>query len=150
MGRYFEEYTGATCCRELSLDIDGKKTYIAHGDFFAKLSLASILKRPFFYRIMDMLGPTLTWVVAASMRPVISRKKKSYNERVRNIFRSYAREKFSEGYDVVILAHSHIPDRLEIDQGSSVKQYFNTGDLAQYSSYVLYESSSGFSLKIPG
>lgn len=150
MGKYFEEYTGTTCGRELILDIEGRKTYIAHGDLFAKLSLANILKRPFFYRIMDVLGPTITWVVAASMRPVISRKKKLYTEKIRNIFRSYALEKFSEGYDVVILAHSHIPDTMALNQESSVKQYLNTGDLAQYGSYVVYESSSGFSLKTLG
>jgi hypothetical protein len=45
------------------------------------------------------------------------------------------------------LAHSHIPDVLEVKEHGSVKQYFNTGDLARYGSFVTYETSSGFSLK---
>jgi UDP-2,3-diacylglucosamine hydrolase len=150
MGAYFEAYTGAECTREISLDIDGRKVFVAHGDAFARLSLANILKRPFFYKIMDILGPAITWGIAAMMRPLISRKRKEYSDTVRDIFRSYAMIKFSEGYDVVVLAHSHIPDVLEINEGSVAKKYLNTGDLAQYASYVVYQSSSGFSLKTCG
>lgn len=147
MGKYFEEYTGATCTRELTLDVEGKKVFIAHGDGFSKFSLARFLKRPFFYRIMDLLGPTVTWGVVTLMRPVLSRREKGYSEEVRNVFRSYARTKFAEGYDVVILAHSHIPDILETDDATGKQKYFNTGDLVRYSSFVLYETSTGFSLK---
>ncbi len=59
MGKYFEDHTGITCARELTIDIDGKKVYIAHGDGFSRFSLARFLKRPFFYRIMDLLGPAV-------------------------------------------------------------------------------------------
>ncbi|MDD3845146.1 MAG: UDP-2,3-diacylglucosamine diphosphatase [Syntrophorhabdaceae bacterium] len=150
LGKYFEDYTGVTCATELSLDIDGKRVFLAHGDGFARLSLGRLLKRPFFYGIMDFLGPDLTWSIATLMRPLLSRKSKGYNEMVRDVFRSHARTKFSEGYDVVILAHSHIPDIVEIGDGPAKKRYLNTGDLVSYASFVSYETSSGFSLRTLG
>ncbi len=150
MGRYFEEYTGVACATEMSLDIDGKKVFLAHGDGFARFSLARLLKRPFFYRIMDLLGPGLTWRVVTLVHPFLSCRNKKYSEVVRDIFRSRAREKFSEGYDVVILGHSHIPDILETGDGPGAKRYLNTGDLATYASFVSYDSSAGFSLKTLG
>lgn len=147
MGKYFEDYTGVTCARELTLDIDGRKVFVAHGDGFSNLSLVRLLKQPLVYRIMDLLGPAATWGIAALVSPFLSRRKKGYSEVVQNIFRSYARTKFSEGYDVVILAHSHIPDMLEINDNPAKKHYLNTGDLVKYSSYVFYNTPSGFSLK---
>lgn len=150
MGRYFEDYTGATCTAEMSLDIDGKKVFLAHGDGFASLSLVRFLKRPFFYRIMDLLGPGMTWRVVTLVRPFLSHRSKKYSEVVRDIFRSRARSKFSEGYDVVILGHSHIPDILDVGDGPAGKRYLNTGDLATYGSFVSYDTSTGFSLRTLG
>jgi UDP-2,3-diacylglucosamine hydrolase len=147
MGDYYEKYTGIACRQDLALECEGKKVYIAHGDGFARLSLARVLKHAFFYRVMDMLGPSLTWTIASLSRSFLSRSRKSYSEAVRTIFRDYSRQKFSEGYDIVILAHSHIPDSFEVREAGSVKQYFNTGDLARYGSYVTYDTASGFSLK---
>lgn len=147
MGKYFEDYTGVTCARELTIDVEGKKVFVAHGDGFSRFSLARFLRSSFVYRIMDTLGPKATWKIAMMVQPFLSRKNKAYSSVVQNIFRSNARKKFSEGYDVVVLAHSHIPDILETDDGTSRKQYLNTGDLAGYASYVEYETASGFSLK---
>lgn len=147
MGDYYEKYTGVVCRQELTLECEGQKVYIAHGDGFAHLCLARALKRPFFYRIMDMFGPSLTWTIASLCRPFLSKSRKDYNETVRDIYRDYARQKFAEGYDVVVLAHSHMPDAFEVRDGNSVKQYLNTGDLTQYGSFVAYETSSGFTLK---
>jgi UDP-2,3-diacylglucosamine hydrolase len=150
MGRYFEDYTGVACVTEMSLDIDGKKVFLAHGDGFADHSLARLLKRPFFYRIMDLLGPGLTWRVVTLVRPFLSHRNKRYSEVVRDIFRSRARRKLAEGYDVVILGHSHIPDILEIGAGPAAKTYLNTGDLATYASFASYDTSTGFSLRTIG
>jgi len=150
LGKYFEDYTGVTCATELSLDIDGKKVFLAHGDGFASLSLVRLLKRPFFYRTMDLLGPKLTWSAVTLVRPFLSRRNKGHSDMVRDVFRSNARMKFSEGYDVVILAHSHIPDILEMGEGPAKKTYLNTGDLVTYASFVSYDTSSGFSLRTIG
>ena len=147
MGDYYEKYTGIACRQELTLECEGRKVYIAHGDGFARLSLARALKRPFFYRVMDIFGPSLTWTIASLCRPFLSKSRKDYNETVRDIYRGYAGQKFAEGYDVVVLAHSHMPDTFEVSDGGSVRQYLNTGDLARYGSFVIYETSSGFSLK---
>ena len=150
MGKYFEGYTGVNCAKELSVDIDGKKIFVAHGDMFSRYSMARFLKRPFFYRIMDALGPALTWNIAMLVHPFLSRRKKGSDERVRDTYRSFALMKFSEGYDVVILAHSHIPDVYEVDGTPCGKLYLNTGDLVACRSFVSYETASGFLLRSYG
>ena len=38
MGPYFESYTGVRCARSLSLDLDGKRVFLCHGDAFRPLS----------------------------------------------------------------------------------------------------------------
>lgn len=147
MGKYFGDHTGVKCARELTIEIDGKKVYAAHGDGLSRFSLARFLKRPFFYGLMDRLGPAATWNIAMLMHPLLSRRRKGHSEAVRGAFRAFAQTKFSEGYDVVLLAHSHIPDVFEANDGAAEKIYLNTGDLVTSESFVFYETSSGFSLR---
>jgi hypothetical protein len=107
----------------------------------------TMLKSNLAARVMDLLGPGLTWSIAMGARVFLSKKKKGYNKKVRDRFREYARKILDEGLDAVILAHSHMPDRLEHNSGERKAIYPNTGDLLKHSAYVSYESSSGFEIK---
>lgn len=147
MGDFFENYTGIHCAHNVLMDIEGKKTYISHGYEISKFYLTKFLKTPFVGRIMDVLGPSLTWSIASAAGIFLSSRKKPYNHKAKNLFREYAIKKFEEGYDALILGHSHVPDVFEQQSGDRVKQYLNTGDIIQYCSYVEYSSASGFELK---
>jgi UDP-2,3-diacylglucosamine hydrolase len=147
MGRFFEDYTGITCRQSITIDLDGKKVFISHGDGSGLFCLGSILKTRFIYAIMDFLGPLLTWKIARVAGFFLSRKTKPHNEKVKNIFRKNAKKKLNEGYDAVIFAHSHMPDKAEFEAGKKKKVYLNTGDFGGSSDYVLYDSDAGFTLK---
>ena len=82
-----------------------------------------------------------------SARIFLSNKKKPYNNKAFNLFREYALKKFNDGYDVVVLGHSHMADKFEHQSGGGIKQYFNTGDIIRHCSYVEYNSATGFELK---
>jgi UDP-2,3-diacylglucosamine hydrolase len=144
MGAFFEHYTGITCNRSMTVHLDDKKIFVAHGDASGPFCLGSMLKNRLIYSIMDILGPVRTWKVASTAGFFLSRKIKPYNEKIKNVFRENARKKLDEGYEAVIYAHSHIADRCEFDRQDGKKTYLNTGDFEKRLDYVLYDSSTGF------
>jgi UDP-2,3-diacylglucosamine hydrolase len=149
MGSFFEKYTGIKCMDDLTIDIDSKKFLITHGYQIRKNYLVKILKTPFIYGIMDMFGPGLTWKIAAISGTFLSNKTKHFNKRdgVTDLFRRFARGKLDDGYDAVILAHSHMPDKMEYNSGNTIKHYLNTGDIIKSSTYVEYNTETGFEIK---
>ncbi|MCX5813278.1 MAG: UDP-2,3-diacylglucosamine diphosphatase [Proteobacteria bacterium] len=147
MGSFFETYTGIKCMDELTIDIDNKKFLITHGYQIKRNYLVKALKTPFIYGIMDMFGPVLTWKIAAISGAFLSRKTKPFIKNVMDLFRQFALKKFDDGYDAVILAHSHIPDKMEYNSENTKKYYLNTGDIIKSSTYVEYNTETGFEIK---
>jgi UDP-2,3-diacylglucosamine hydrolase len=147
MGRYFQSCTGVICAREADRDIEGRRVFIAHGDAYDRLTLEKLLRSRLVYGVMNVLGPTLSWKTAMWLRYILSKRKKPQKVTILNRYRKYARAKLAEGYDVVILAHSHMSDMWEFNSGGQDKMYLNTGDLAEYGTYVEYESGTGFRVK---
>jgi UDP-2,3-diacylglucosamine hydrolase len=148
MGPFFSSYAGVTCAGSLTIEIDGKKIFLSHGDETANVALRTILKAPFTYAVMDALGPALTWKVAMACRVFLSKRRRRYSRHVRDTFRAYAKRKLDEGYDAVVLAHTHMPDSVEYGSGETKKIYLNTGDLIENFTYVEYTTASGFALRI--
>jgi UDP-2,3-diacylglucosamine hydrolase len=147
MGPYFESYTGIRCVRSLSLDLDGKHVFLCHGDAFRAFSLSRLLRSRLVYSIMDVLGPDLTWRIAMQCGRVLSKKHKAYDEGVRARFRRYGKKKLREGYDAVVIAHSHIADIESYDMDGKKKTYMNTGDIVESGTYGSYISGEGFMLR---
>jgi UDP-2,3-diacylglucosamine hydrolase len=152
MWSFFESYTGVKCMDYLTIDVDNKKIFAAHGHQVKDNYLVKFLKTSFIYSIMDQFGPRLTWKIAAISGIFLSRKKKPYNNNNNNnividIFRRFARRKLDEGCDAVVLAHSHIPDKMEYTSGDTIKYYLNTGDIIKSLTYVEYNTGTGFELK---
>jgi UDP-2,3-diacylglucosamine pyrophosphatase LpxH len=96
---------------------------------------------------MNLFGPELSWKIAMGVSKVMSKKKKGQSQKIKDRFREYAKEKLNEGYDVVILAHSHISDYVEYGSGETKKVYLNSGDLMKNSTYIEYTSESGFAVR---
>jgi UDP-2,3-diacylglucosamine hydrolase len=147
MGKFFETYTGIKCARSLTMDIDGKRTFISHGDEFINNPFLKVLKTPVTFGIMNLLGPRLSWKVAMGLSIFMSKKKKGQNQKVMYRFREYAEQKINEGFDAVIFAHSHISDYVEYDTGKEKKVYLNSGDFIKNTTYVEYTSESGFAVR---
>jgi len=147
MGSFFETYTGIKCVKNLTMDIEGKRTFISHGDEFYLNPVTRALKTPLTIGAMNLFGPRLSWKIAMGMSTIMSKKKKGQSPRVKSMFREYAKEKLNEGYDAVILAHTHIADYLEFGKGEARKVYLNSGDFIKKSTYIEYTSDSGFQIK---
>lgn len=143
MGSYFENLTGSKCSRNLTLTFDGLRIYVSHGDELAPTLLHKILRSRVSLKIMDSLGPKISWMVASAFSKVLSRKSKRKDEKTKSLYRGLAAKKLNEGYDVIIISHSHIPDEFVTPSGI----YMNTGDVIGDKTYVEYVTDYGFSLR---
>jgi UDP-2,3-diacylglucosamine hydrolase len=147
MGQFFESYTGVKCVDRLAINIDGKKVFLSHGDELGSPILRTILKSRVIYSVMDFLGPRLTWRIAMACRPLLSKNRKIFNPKTLNRFRRYGEEKLGEGYDAVVMAHSHMADIQKHMINGKTGTYMNTGDLIGASSYGVYATETAFTLE---
>ncbi|MCK4835621.1 MAG: UDP-2,3-diacylglucosamine diphosphatase [Candidatus Aminicenantes bacterium] len=142
-GKYLQKEVGIQCHDESHIfSIGNKKFFISHGDGLAKKDrgyriLKKIIRNPlsiFFYKtfISADLGIKLAKWTAHSNRTLIGKKKNYWSEE----YFQFARDKFEEGFDYVILGHLHVPTiRKEKDH-----IYVNCGDWISEFSYALYDT----------
>ncbi|MCJ7812116.1 UDP-2,3-diacylglucosamine diphosphatase [bacterium] len=120
--------------RPLDIQIEGKRFYIAHGDGLAKKDvkyrmLKKVLRFPFHIRLYRFLHPDLGFALA----DFFSRLSRNH-QKIKNIdeeYLDYARARFREGFDGVILGHTHSPQEYR----ESDKTYINTGDWMNHFTY---------------
>jgi len=123
-----------------TLNIDGKKVYIAHGDEIDH-SILTVLSRtilrsqsnPFVY---CLLHPKIGLAYARWIETIARNLADSMG--VISKFESFAQKKIvGEGYDIVILGHTHQARFKKIDSG----YYLNTGNWIDDYNYVIIENS---------
>jgi len=69
-----------------------------------------------------------------------SRSNYSRGIMVDNLQREFAKKKIENGVDIVMLAHSHIPEILEETTDDKKGLYANPGDWINEFSYLVYEN----------
>jgi UDP-2,3-diacylglucosamine hydrolase len=144
-GAYLEKEIGINCYKEhCEIEIDAKRFFIAHGDGYARKDrgyrfLKKIIRNPvsiFLYKtfISADLGMQIArWFSGASRRLVKIEKHAWAGE-----YLEFAREKFAQGFDYVVLGHIHFPMREE-QQG---KVYVNCGDWMFHFTYAKYNGNT--------
>ncbi len=133
----------------LDITIDKLKVHMEHGDIIDKKDTAyrvfrAILKNPVTLTLLDKINPFLLLKLSkkASKFSKIRLKNKK-NRHTERAFEIFAKKKIKEGFDVVILAHTHKPLIKKIDSGL----YINSGDFFKTFSYITYSTDRGFTLK---
>ena len=151
MGHFFTEVLKAEVCpSEKTIDFDGKKIYIGHGDL--------INRKEYSYRLWRwVLRSRLVKITANLMPPdllyrigmKLSQNSKKFPRKffdLKPIFRDFARDKWKEGYHGVILGHLHSPQLIEEEFNGELRFYANLGDWLTHNTYLVYEDK-GFKLK---
>ena len=84
----------------------------------------------FMYRLIppDLGIPLAKHVSQTSRGHTQKRPKESFLAE----YRSYAHQQLRSGEDIVIIAHTHVPEKVEFEEGL----YFNTGDWVENFSYL--------------
>lgn len=138
MGDYFSSQMHITVHRDFfDFEYEGKKLFAIHGDGLAPADggyrlLKRILRHPFNVWLYRKLPPDwaipLAKKVSGSSRNYTSRRDKDFLAD----YEAYAREKLTAGYDIVLIAHLHIPVIKQLAGGV----YINTGDFIEHFSYA--------------
>lgn len=152
---FFEEQLGMKVevhAEGAEMNLGEKRAFLSHGDLSnPKLIGYRIfrrgLKNPFTFRLIQFVGPKVSRWIARKMSA------RSYGRHQRNRakapppeFRTFARQKFLEGFEIVILGHSHFPEHVEEMVGGRRCLYFNVGDWRTHRSYLRFSPPETFEL----
>jgi UDP-2,3-diacylglucosamine hydrolase len=137
MGPFFTEFLGAEVYGDFAeLAVEGKRIYLSHGDIMDRSIGYRILRRflrsGVFRILVAALPPSFVWKAAGW-----SSKKSRGGERCEKIEKAIEKEAdkiLKNGFDCVILAHSHIAAVKEDGQ----KVYANPGSFRE-GNYLVYE-----------
>ncbi|MDQ7797713.1 MAG: UDP-2,3-diacylglucosamine diphosphatase [Candidatus Edwardsbacteria bacterium] len=140
IGDFLSRELGITVHRQsLALESGGKKMFLAHGDGLGKGDLGYkilkvVLRNPFTIWLYRLLHPDLAIPFAKWFSQV------SRNHLTRDMhldpgpMLEVAREKFAQGFDFVLLGHTHLPTVHE----ENGKIYINLGDFIASFSYAVF------------
>ena len=129
------------------------RAFIAHGDLsnprqWAYRAFRRILKNPLTYRLIEFVGPQVSRRVARKWSDLSYQK---YHDESQShpprTFRAFAHQKFLEGFEVVILGHSHFPEAVEERIDGKICFYYNVGDWAVHRSFLRFTPPGRFRLE---
>jgi UDP-2,3-diacylglucosamine hydrolase len=150
LGDFFPHDLGVRVYTEpIDVTIDGKRFWISHGDGLMKKDrgyrlLKRVLRNPLSVRLYGLLHPDLAFGTAAFFAK-LSRKHPAFPDRDSDYIEA-AEEKFNQGFDCVVLAHTHSPLFREKDGHT----YVNTGDWMRYFTYAVFEKGKMTLERWPG
>lgn len=120
-------------------NLENKKFYITHGDGIAKKDkgyrlLKRLLRMPILILLYRLLHPDMGFTIAN----YFSRLSRNYRH-IKNRdqeYIEYARQHFKEGYDYVVMGHTHRPQEYHENKHT----YVNTGNWMDMFSYGVYQN----------
>ena len=139
VGEFFQRQLGITYSEKpISVIHQDKRIYLHHGDGLIKKDvgyrfLRRILRNPINITLFRLIHPDIAFWIAKHT----SHQSRAYTTIKKFVnadldMQSFAQQKINEGHDAVILAHTHLPNKIELNGG----QYLNTGDWIKHFSYV--------------
>jgi UDP-2,3-diacylglucosamine hydrolase len=133
--------------------LQGRRVFIAHGDLsnpsqWRYRAFRRLLKNRWTFSLIELAGPSLSLRVA---RGLGDRSYQKYHHPDRSgppsAFKTFAHQKFLEGFEVVILGHSHFPDQMEEEIEGRKCLYFNVGDWMTRRSFLRFTPPEDFRLE---
>jgi UDP-2,3-diacylglucosamine hydrolase len=134
---------------DFSITLPGHRLWIAHGDLIDRDDRGYLLLRaatknaPFRAFVRAMPGSVVDWIGShssgASRKYTAGRVENEGTERLRRIYLEFAKAKVREGFDHVLVGHSHLRDHVPIEDGASRGEYLNLGFNAERLLYAVLE-----------
>jgi len=136
------------------IELNGSRVYLAHGDrvnsLLASKLYACLLRWKVSYTVMTWLGPRIVMRIAKTLSTISRQRGAKQGSQIASRLRDFAVRKVREGFDVVVLAHTHVPEVMAIKTAGRVGHYYNVGNWLSHFSYVRYNEKNGFSLEYFG
>jgi UDP-2,3-diacylglucosamine hydrolase len=137
LGDFLPKHLGISISREpVEVVHQGKRMFIAHGDGFAKNDsgyrlLKKILRNRWNIFLYRQIPPDISYPLARLMargsRDYVQKRDTGYLQD----YEDFASEKIKQGFDAVILAHTHVPVLRDLGEGT----YLNIGDFFRHFTY---------------
>jgi UDP-2,3-diacylglucosamine hydrolase len=152
LGSYMREELGIEVYkRSAEMELRGKRIFLAHGDRISPTLdhwiLSGFLRNKLTYRGISLLGSRLVMAIAHRWSASSRGRNMERSPVVIAQLRSFARRKVKEGFDAVILAHTHLPEAITMKEQGREGYYFNVGNWIKDFSYLRYNEKKGFSLE---
>ncbi len=125
---------------EMSIEVEGCRVFVAHGDALDRNFIPRVFRRLMRSRINGALFSLLHPDIGIGVARYIARRSRAQGAKPELVtaLREFARCKIADGYQVVIMGHSHIPERVEFPGGV----YLNVGDWLRNFTYGLLENGT--------
>ncbi len=128
-----------------------KRAFLAHGDLsnpkqWKYRIYRRLLKNRWAYGFIHFVGPGLSRRVAQRLSTMSYQKFHTPNQVPPPVFKTFAHQKFLEGFEVVILGHSHFPEEVEEWIDGRRCLYFNVGDWKNHRSFLRFTPPEHFQL----
>jgi UDP-2,3-diacylglucosamine hydrolase len=133
--------------------LEGKRAFIAHGDLsnpnqWRYRVFRRILKNRWTYHLIHLSGPNLSRRIARKLSEMSYQKYHvDADPNPPPAFRTFAHQKFLEGFEIVILGHSHVPEQVEEWIDGRRCLYFNVGDWKTRQSFLRFTPPEHFMLE---
>jgi len=152
LGTYMREELGIEVYESSTeMELDGKRIYLAHGDRISPTLdhwiVSGIIRNKFAYLVTSLLGPRIVMAIAHRWSASSRGRNMERSPVVIKQLRSFAQRKLKQGFDAVILAHTHLPEAITVKEQGREAYYFNVGDWIKDFSYLRYNEKKGFSLE---
>ncbi len=148
MGEFFTETLGASVHpNSAGLMLDGKRVYLSHGDTVNMNAgywlWRSFLRSSLFKFLTSIIPPETVWNIAKDLsKKSRSRDYGSGKPAIERNLKRFAELQIAKGFDVCILAHSHVGgvhDHLPTKENKYTGIYANPGGWINEKSYLVYE-----------
>jgi len=152
LGSYMREELGIEVYkRSAEMELRGKRIFLAHGDRISPTLdhwiLTGLLRNWVTYQAISLLGARLVMAIAHRWSASSRGRNMERSPVVIKQLRSFAQRKIKEGFDAVILAHTHLPEAITVKEKGREGHYFNVGDWIKDFSYLRYNEKKGFTLE---
>jgi UDP-2,3-diacylglucosamine hydrolase len=133
--------------------LGGKRAFIAHGDLsnpkqWTYRIFRRVLKNSWTYGLIHLAGPRISSRIAQKLSDMSYQK---YHNDVQPFsppaFKAFAHQKFLEGFDIVLLGHSHFPEEVEEWMDGRRCLYYNVGDWMVHRSFLRFTPPDHFRLE---
>ena len=150
LGEYFTKSIGLKVHSEkIEETWNGKRIFMMHGDLGNKKDhgyriLRKVLRHDLLHFAMKALPQE--WIFKTGLKS--SQMSRKYQKKVpksevaiRQIYRQAAEEIFLQGYDVVLMGHTHLPDDVCTLVNNRKCRYINTGDWVRHFTYLEFDGT---------
>ena len=145
LGRYFTGEHAIEVVEDwAAIELGGRRLYLAHGDLVddadtGYLLLRKALRSGTFQKIQALIPQAVLWKAAGKSSRMSKEWPGESRERLFGKMERFSMQKFSEGFDAVILAHCHTPALKKYVHEGRERTFATLGDWVEHFSYLVFE-----------